>query len=121
MIIHIEDYKLPMKIGHFEEEQQFFRPVSISLKAKIKDHMISNDDHLEHTLDYMKIMDCLDSFLTKRKVKLLETVVVDTGNMLLEHFPIIDALDLTVEKDFLSKSPTKGARIRLSHHFQRKD
>ena len=120
MVIEIENYKIPIKIGHFTEEQAFFRPVFFSIKATLNKQTVNEHDELEETLDYIQLLDSLNHYFSKKKIKLLETVVFKTGHLLLERFPIIETLDVTVKKSFLSTPVTKGATISLSHCFQRK-
>lgn len=119
MVIQIENYKLPMKIGHFTEEQVFFRPVFFSIRASLNLIPQNESEDLDKTLDYIKLVDTVKSHFSKKKVKLLETVVFETGELLLKRFPIIENLDVTVKKSFLITPETRGASISLSHYFKR--
>lgn len=121
MMIEIERYPVFMRLGVFREEQAMGQEVLVSLKAEIQIHSLTHiQDELSHTLDYGLVLTALDQLIGGSQCRLVETALNKVGEGLMSRFPLIQSLDLKIEKPVLPRNMGKGAHISVRHLFLRK-
>ena len=118
MKINILKYPVFMRLGYFVGERTRGQDVLVSLVVDLlKAKEIG--DNLEKTTDYGQILEVLDLALANKEMKLVETAVEKTGRVLLEHFPQISKVHVTIEKPILPDGIGKSAQISVSSEFHR--
>lgn len=116
--VHIVDYPVYMTLGCFRQEQLAGQEVLVSLVARFNSAAADNDD-LQLTVDYGQICQVVDQTLQYQKFNLVETCVQRVGQVLLQGFPQIDAIDVQIKKTIIPHGAGKGAQVSLSAQFTR--
>lgn len=120
MNIHIEKYPVFMKLGYYVGERIRGQDVLISLNVELMPLQKNINDDLENTTNYAQILEVIDHTLRDQEMKLIETAVEKLGAVLLEIFPQIQTLNLSIEKPILPDGIGRGARVSVSCQFDRK-
>ena len=118
--IHIQQYPVFMRLGYYSMERLMGQEVLVSLDAELGDRYLDHvDDDLGHSVDYGKIISMVEEVLLNREVKLVETAVTSLGNALMSRFESIQQLRVLIEKPILPNGLAKGAKVSVSHSFER--
>ena len=112
----IENYPIYMRLGCYESEQLAGQRILVSLKMS---YFPPEDDALADTLNYEKVIECLDEFLKGASMQLLETVVGRLGDHLMIEFSQLKRAAITVQKTVLPSDINKGAAIKMHRTFIR--
>lgn len=119
MRINIARYPVFMKIGYFVGERIRGQEVLVSLVVKLRKVHEGIGDNLEKTTNYASILQRIDLTLRDKEMKLVETAVERVGLTLLECFPQIETVDVTIEKPILPDNIDRGAQVSVSSLFTR--
>lgn len=119
MKINIVRYPLFMRLGYFVGERIRGQEVLVSLVVELPKRKEGIGDNLENTTDYSKILEVLNLTLGDKEMKLVETAVERTGAVLLDRFPQISKVHVTIEKPVLPDGVGRGAQVSVSSEFQR--
>jgi dihydroneopterin aldolase len=108
-----------MKLGWTDPERLAAQEILVSLAISLHgDYQASSRDDLKNTIDYALILEHIDSIIAFKELKLLETVVFHLGQSFLSQFPMIEHIDVSVEKK-VPYGLSKGAAVRISQTFLR--
>ena len=121
MQIHIQDFPISLKIGHFQTERAFVRSVFVSLVLESSHPGPENHENLEKTIDYGVVLQILDKKFSGKTIHLIETLLYEIAKVLLEKFSLLDNLTVSVEKSHMKPDLVKGARVILKENFKRTD
>ena len=99
-IIHIDSILCDTLIGVYHSERDEKQPVSVSLKLGVDVQAACESDHLQHTIDYKAVSDCVASICNQSSVFLCETLAYDITKALFESFPI-ETIDISLTKTTL--------------------
>lgn len=119
MRINIAHYPVFMRIGYYIGERIRGQDVYVSLVVRLSTVEGGVQDNLENTSNYAKILEMVDWTLRDQEMKLIETAVERLGTALLEAFPQIHDVDVTIEKPILPDDIGRGAKVSVSCGFQR--
>ncbi len=117
--INIAKYPVFMKIGYYVGERIRGQEVLVSLTVELVKPSFDICDNLEKTTNYAEILEKVDATLRDKEMKLIETAVENLGQALLEAFPQIANVNLTIEKPILPDGIGRGARVSVSCDFKR--
>ncbi|NRA45176.1 MAG: dihydroneopterin aldolase [Oligoflexales bacterium] len=121
MEIHIQQYPVFMRLGYYSMERLMGQEVLVSVDAELGDLYLEHaDDDLGNSIDYGKIIGMIEQVLLNREIKLVETAVASLGNAMMHRFESIQCLRVLIEKPILPNGLGKGAKVSVSHSFDRK-
>ncbi|MFZ8932640.1 MAG: dihydroneopterin aldolase [Bacteriovoracaceae bacterium] len=103
MLIHLRDLEIITTIGHYDWEKEKPRPLYLNITVEVSD---PTSDKLETTLNYEEIEKEVINFFKNQNYDLIETVGLETLNIL-SNFKQIKKADVEVIK--------KGALKHCSH------
>lgn len=121
MIIDIQRYSLPVKLGHFDFEHLALQDLKVSLLIQVGycTSNVEERDNLHTTVDYGAVLTLMQQNFAGRQFRLIERIVCELGQCLMDAFPQIEAVKVTVEKTRLPKRITRDARIHVYRIFLR--
>ncbi len=112
-VILLEGIRIPCALGVSAEERAMRRPVRIDLEVEMDLRGSGASDDLEDTIDYQQIYDAAAAVVARQEHELVESLGQRIILALLDGFPPIQAVEVTVRK----ASPVSGvldwAGVRL--------
>lgn len=96
--IKIDTLALKTTIGTYVWEQHIQQTVLVDLTLTVDITQAAATDDIQHALDYNALSTCLIDYAAEQPHKLIETLAVKLQAIILEKFPQILALDLTLHK-----------------------
>ena len=121
MIIAVDQFPVSMYIGHLETEREEMQDVFFSLELEIDRFGARLPDKLATTIDYGEVMNLIAERFTGKEMALLETACDEVGHVILENFPKVDALKVTVQKSVLPTKITRSAKVHITETYRRDD
>lgn len=96
--IKIDRLKVDCRIGWYDWEHEANQPIFVTMECLYPATYNIEQDELSATLDYDKPKDLMIQILTEGKFKLLEAAAIEIKSQLLENFPLMQKLKITLEK-----------------------
>ncbi|MFV0430971.1 MAG: dihydroneopterin aldolase [Alphaproteobacteria bacterium] len=96
--IKIERLLVDCYIGWYDWEHEKPQPVYVTLECEYEADALVAQDNLASTLDYDGPKEVIIDILTKGKFKLLEAAAIHIKEALLEAYPKMQNLYITLEK-----------------------
>jgi dihydroneopterin aldolase len=98
MQITIKNLRLQAVIGVHEWEQRYARQFTLQVQFDYDATRAAAMDDLHYAIDYTAVEACLMQFIGGRSWGLIETVAQQSAEHLLERFPPIEQVHLSIEK-----------------------
>ncbi|WP_304263688.1 2-amino-4-hydroxy-6-hydroxymethyldihydropteridine diphosphokinase [Kallipyga massiliensis] len=96
--IHIEKLTVFAHHGYYEEEARLGQKFQVTLDLYQDLQPAGSDDDIGSTTNYGEVCQAVDRFMRENRFDLIETCAEGLAQDLLEAFPGIRALDLTIHK-----------------------
>lgn len=96
--IHIEKLTAFAHHGYYEEETRLGQKFQVTLDIYQDLQPAGSDDDIGSTTNYGEVCQAVDRFMRENRFDLIETCAEGLAHHLLEAFPGIRALDLTIHK-----------------------
>ena len=119
MQIHIDCFPIFVKLGYYTQERLTGQEVFVSLTAEVNQFDKTDSDDISDVVDYGQLIKMIESLLKDREIKFVESAIMILGNGLMDSIPKIRKLNLLIEKPVLPNGMGKGAKISVSHRFER--
>lgn len=110
--IIIEGLKVETVIGCLDWERQILQPLLIDLKIYTDLSVAGKSDDLVNTLNYVDICQYVTEIICERKAQLIEHVAYLVMAKLMQRFPTIEQIDITVHKPEIIKQ-TKSIAVHM--------
>ncbi len=111
-IIFIEELRVDTVIGVYEWEKQFKQPLYFDIEMQTSILASTQHDDINKTVNYKTLSDYVIKFVTETRYELLETLAEDLCKLILQSYPEIKILTLTIKKpQAVPQANTVGIRI----------
>jgi 7,8-dihydroneopterin aldolase/epimerase/oxygenase len=102
--------------GALSEENQLGQRFIVHLRLGLNLRPAGQTDGLAHTVDYAKVYQAVRGIVEGASVRLIERVAEHIAEVLLDQFPLIERVDVTVEKP---GAPIPGVFGNVAVHIER--
>lgn len=96
--IHLKNMTFYGYHGHLAEENALGQRFMIDLTLSLDMAEAARTDDLEATVNYVKVFALCRDVVENDRVKLLETLASDIIDRILESFPPVTAVEITIKK-----------------------
>lgn len=97
-LVSIKNLHVDTTIGIYEHEQEKPQPLFFDLDMHADIKAAAKNDSISDALDYAVVAEHIETLVKANQKKLLESLIVYIADQLLENFPNIEKLTLTVRK-----------------------
>lgn len=108
-----------MKIGCYALERLTGQEVLVSIEANLGDKACVEHDTDTPYVDYGILIDAIREALEDKEIKLVESVVLTLGKVLMGRFEKMEHLEVWIEKPILPNGVGKGSKVSVSQSFTR--
>ncbi len=109
--IEIRRLKVSCHIGVPEEERALPQQLRVSVKLSVSSPFHAMADEISRTLDYAALASSIQDLASSRPRRLIETLAADVAGLVLE-FPVVTAVEVTVEKFILPDTECVAVHLR---------
>lgn len=109
--IEIRRLRVVARVGVPDEELAVPQELRVSVVISVGTPFAEMGDDLELTLDYAALATGIQALAGERPRRLIETLASDIAGHVLS-FPLVDAVEVTVEKYILPETDCVAVRIR---------
>ena len=109
--IEIRRLKVSCHIGVPEEERALPQQLRVSVKLSVSSPFHAMVDEISRTLDYAALASSIQDLASSRPRRLIETLAADVASLVLE-FPVVTAVEVTVEKFILPDTECVAVHLR---------
>ncbi|MEK7951910.1 dihydroneopterin aldolase [Luteolibacter soli] len=109
--IEIRRLKVTCHIGVPEEERALPQQLRVTVKLSVGTPFHTMGDEISRTLDYAALAAAIQDLSAARPRRLIETLAADVANLTLE-FPVVSAVEVTVEKHILPDTECVAVHLR---------
>lgn len=109
--IEIRRLRVVARVGVPDEELAVPQELRVSVVISVAMPFAEMEDDLEKTLDYAALATGIQALAGERPRRLIETLASDIAGHVLS-FPVVDAVEVTVEKYILPETDCVAVRIR---------
>lgn len=96
--IAVKQIPVQLHIGCYDEERARLQTLYFDVELEFSMELSSRSDDLRDTIDYTGIIQSLQAMVKDREWKLVEKLSRDVGEMLLEKFPLLSAVTVSITK-----------------------
>ena len=96
--ISIKNLQFNCIIGTLPFEREVVQPIILNVDLELDFTEAARNDDLIHSIDYAYLAEQLQHFITDRKFQLVETLVLETAEFILGHYPKAQAAQVSVCK-----------------------
>ncbi len=99
-------------LGIYPQERINSQPIEIDLEMQTDIRPAAQTENLELSLNYAEISERIIAFSQQRKAELIETLAEELTAHLLDDYPLIDTLTLSIHKPVaVPQAASVGVRI----------
>jgi dihydroneopterin aldolase len=110
--IALHEVVVPCRLGWSEEERLRTQLVVINLSFSVHTDGAEKSDELEDTVNYSEVLKLIESECATHTWRLLEKMSFDLGATILNAFPKIHGLEISLRKNIFAN--TKGVTVSRS-------
>lgn len=96
--IRINNAKFYSYHGVFEFEKQYGSEFEIDVELKCDLSSLNDSDDINMTVDYTAVYDLTEKIFTEKKYNLIETVNQNICKGILENFPLVNSVKVSIRK-----------------------
>lgn len=96
--ISIRDLQFNCILGIFPFEREQEQPVVLNVNLWLDFNEAAQTEDLSYSIDYAKLAEELKRFIRLSCFKLEETLVIKTGEFILENYPKANAVEISIRK-----------------------
>ncbi|MCH8567226.1 MAG: dihydroneopterin aldolase [Balneolales bacterium] len=116
--ILIKDLRYRAGHGYFEFEQITKNTFLVDVEIELNNKAVSGNDDLNTTIDYSEVCRIVSEVMNAEPVKLIETLLENTGNAILNRFTQIRTLFISIRK-LQPPMPFDCSYVEISNQWQR--
>lgn len=116
--VSVSGLRHAFKLGCTAEERAYPQIVSIDLTTELKKFSAIESDHLEDTVDYVKINESIGELAQSGEWQLVERLAGDIGDVILSLNPeVLAAVNVSVTKYVISNADGVTVEVTKRNHF----
>jgi dihydroneopterin aldolase len=109
---------LSCRIGWPEEERLFPQRLLVSLRMGVDTRAAARSLRLEDSVCYLQVCDALREFAASRTWVLVEELAESAVELLFERFPLIESVNMVIQKFVLPGVEWTGVEITRERGYQ---
>jgi dihydroneopterin aldolase len=109
--ILISNLELSARIGITKEERANAQRLTVSLVLEPAGGLADLEDRIENTVDYASVCHAVRALAEASERNLVETLAGDIARMLLQDFPLLQAVDVELRKYILQETEYVAVKI----------
>ncbi|MET1219147.1 MAG: dihydroneopterin aldolase [Glaciecola sp.] len=94
----IRNLQLPVLIGVYDFEREAKQRVIFEIDCHVDNRPAGLSDDVNDAVDYAKVTECVTQICEQSEYRLLEALAEHVCRDILEQFPLVKAIDLTLHK-----------------------
>lgn len=101
--LSIKGLREAIHLGWHDAERSFPQVVTLDLTYVVSNEKVGTADDLAQTVDYSAVVQTVQDTLRARDWKIVEYLVAVVGDLLLEKFPLISSVTVSLRKTVLAE------------------
>lgn len=101
-------------VGFFDYEREMVQDLIVDMRVTIDLELVAQDDHLDATVDYVKLADLVDDEVRTGQYYALDSLAVATLQRTFDTYPEVEAASIRIHKPLAIPEADSGGILEVS-------